>query len=312
MKNKTLQEDDQKKNPLESKTLQALKIKNLSPTKIADQFWCEMQLHFKLLFGMEPTEVMLLGAEIHRTIEEELGPVVEVEVETRDDEITTFILQFYLKLKMLADFGLTRELPVMGKLNGWPVIGVIDQLEINEVNGEKYLFITDYKTRKSKRTPSYEQKRRNNIQLQVYWYVLHDLLEGKFTVEMFKEFFGLENKLKPSEELIKQLPQNIAELLKRKTPEELLEESFRILKELPLLSNQLQAIYLHQKDQTIVHHERTFFHEESFEIDMQWAMGYWQGKRKPNRSPQKWMCNFCQFTDKCEYFLRDYLREKEE
>ncbi|MCF2144432.1 MAG: PD-(D/E)XK nuclease family protein [Candidatus Heimdallarchaeota archaeon] len=311
MTKKEFKKEETTKEEQTPETNHAPKVRNLSPTKIADQFWCEMQLHFRLLLGMEPTEVMIAGADIHRSLEEELGPVVEVSVETRDDELITFILQQYLKLKMLKDYGLTRELPVLGVLSGFPVIGIIDQLEIIEVGNEKRLLITDYKTRKSKRAPSYEQKRRNNIQLQVYWYTLHNLLTGKFTREMFKEFLGIEEKLKPSTELLKQLPENLTELLTEKTPEELLKENFKLLKQLPKLSDELQAIYLHQKDRTIVYVERTFFHEESFETDMEWAMGYWEGKREPNRSPQKWMCKFCQFTDKCEYYLRDYLKEKE-
>jgi len=36
-------------------------VHHVSPSKIADQFWCEMQLHLKLRLGMEPTEEMIKG-----------------------------------------------------------------------------------------------------------------------------------------------------------------------------------------------------------------------------------------------------------
>ena len=61
-------------------------VHHVSASKIADQFWCEMQLHLKLQLGIEPTPEMIKGTEIHRSLEEELGPVIEVEVTTNDWE----------------------------------------------------------------------------------------------------------------------------------------------------------------------------------------------------------------------------------
>lgn len=287
-------------------------IKNLSPTKIADQFWCEMQLHLKLHLGMEPTQEMIIGSKIHRSLEEELGPIIEVEVESFEDNLIAYILQIYIKLKALLRDNITRELPVIGKIQDTPCLGIVDQLEIEttESHGKK-LVITDYKTRKSKRAPSYEQKRRNRIQMQVYWHMIQDLHEGKFTIDMFKDHFEVPKELIPSEELLQQLPIDLQEILQKNTPHQLLEEIFLIFINLPGLSNELKAIYIHQEDQQIVFTDRTYFHEESFEVDMNWAIAYWKGNRMPNECPQQWMCNFCQFTDNCSYFLKRYLNKKE-
>ncbi len=283
---------------------------NLSASKIADQFWCEMQLHLKLQLGMEPTEEMIIGSEIHRNLEEELGPIIEVVVTTPDDSIIAYILQIYTKLLPLISKGITRELPVIGRINEIPVLGIIDQIEIEEFENQKSLLISDYKTRKSKKAPSFEQKRRNRIQMQVYWYLLNDLLNGKFTSQMFKEYFEIKD-LKPSQELLDQLPDEHKDLFKQLTPLELLDKVFEMYKVLPKLSNELRAIYLYQEDQSIVFADRSYYHEESFEVDMEWAMDYWAGNRIPNECSQNWMCNFCQFTDNCSYFLKRFLADKE-
>jgi exonuclease V len=286
-------------------------FRNLSASKIADQFWCEMQLHLKLQIGMEPTEEMIIGSEIHRSLEEELGPIIEVIVTTPEDSVIAYILQIYTKLLSLQTNKITRELPVIGKINDIPVLGIIDQLEIEVFEEEKTIIITDYKTRKSKRAPSFEQRRRNQIQMQVYWYLLYNLTTGNYTIDMFKEYFEITKNLEPSQELMEQLPEEQKELFKKLTPLDLLNRIFEFYKTLPKLSNELRAIYLFQEDQSIVFADRSFYHEESFEVDMDWAMGYWSGERIPNDCHQNWMCKFCQFTDNCSYFLKRFLVDKE-
>ena len=292
--------------------LKAPKVICLSPSKIADQFWCEMQLHLKMQLGVEPTEEMIVGRDIHRKLEEELGPIIEIIPTTIEDSILTFILQIYTKLETLTKKSITRELPVFGKINDFYCLGIIDQIKIDERSpNEKRLVISDYKTRKSKTIPSYEQKRRNRIQMQIYWFLMQQLIEGKFTKDMFKKLLKIPSELKASEQLLEQLPEELKLLMIGFSSEDLLNQIFLGFSNLPKLSDELIAIYLYQEDQTEVHRDKTFFHEESFEIDMEWALNYWKGERNPNECPQKWMCNFCQHTDKCHYFLTRYINGNE-
>ena len=287
-------------------------IHHISASKIADQFWCEMQLHLRLEHGLIPTEEMIQGSAIHRKLEEKLGPIIEVEVETLEDSIVTYLLQIYTKLQTLSEIGITRELPVIGKIDDIPCLGIIDQLEIKTTSeNEKQLVISDYKTRKSRRAPSYEQKRRNRVQLQVYWHLLNELIEGNFTKEMFRDYFEMPYNIVPSEELKQQLTEDHLKILENYPPDDLLSEIFLLLKNLPEQSLELNAIYLHQEDQSVVHQDCSLFHQESFEVDMDWAVKYWKKERTPNNCSQQWMCKFCQFTDNCSYFLKRYLNDNE-
>lgn len=288
-------------------------VKNLSPSKIADQFWCEMQLHLRLHLGMVPSEEMIVGSQIHRLLEEELGPIFEVTVTTLNDGIIAYILQIYTKLQTLLKMGVTRELPVIGKIQDMPCLGVIDQLAFEvSPDDQKQMVITDYKTRKSKRAPTYEQKRRNRIQLQVYWHLLNELKDGKFTIDMFEDYFEMPEELIPSEDLLDQLPDEHKRLITEVEPTKLLSEAFSTFRSLPNLSEELKAVYLYQVDQQLLFTDRTFFHEESFEVDMDWAVGYWRGKRTPGVCPQQWMCKFCQFTGNCSHYLRKNMNKKDE
>jgi exonuclease V len=212
---------------------------------------------------------------------------------------------------MLYESGITRELPVVGMIKDVPCLGIIDQLTLEETKEGKKLVITDFKTRNSKRAPSYEQKRRNRIQLQVYWFLLQNLQKGLFSEKGFKEFFNINTELIPSDELLQQLPEQLQTILTENPSEQLIATIFEMFQELPTLSKELQAVYLHRKDKTVVHTDRTMFHEEAFEVDINWAIEYWQGKRTPNECPQQWMCKFCPFTDKCHYYLKRYYKLEE-
>ncbi|MFW9921666.1 MAG: PD-(D/E)XK nuclease family protein [Candidatus Thorarchaeota archaeon] len=286
-------------------------VHHISASKIADQFWCEMQLHLKMQLGFEPTEEMVQGTNIHRNLEEELGPVIDIIATTPEDSIVAYILQMYTKLDTLIKLKITRELPVIGKIEDIPCLGIIDQLEIKpkEMNNEE-IIISDFKTRKSRSSPTYEQKRRNRIQLQVYWHLLNDLKQGKYTKEMFMEYFEMNKDIIPSDNLLAQLPDEHCKLLQDKTPNNLLSEVFQIFKNLPNLSLELHAIYLHQEDKSVVNNDISLFHLESFEVDMAWAVGYWKKIRTPNSCSQQWMCKYCQFSDNCSYFLKKYLNDK--
>lgn len=286
-------------------------IHHLSASKIADQFWCEMQVHLKRQFEVEPTEEMIAGSIIHRSLEEELGPVIEISVAIREDQITAYILQLFIKLTTLLEGGITRELPVIGMIENIHTLGVIDQLEVEvSPEGTELLVISDYKTRNSLREPSYEQKRRNRVQLQIYWFLLHELLEGHFTAQNFIEYFEMPEGITPSNELLSQLPLEHRALLDRMTPDQLLSEVFSIFSRLPRLSPELRAIYLFREDLRVVCSDHSFFRKENFESDMKWALGYWEGKRTPSDCPQKWMCQFCPLTTHCHYFLERSINQE--
>jgi hypothetical protein len=305
------EEDKKQKLPVKKASLEELQITNeiihhLSASKIADQFWCETQLFFKTLYGAEPTEQMIQGTKIHRELEEELGPIIEIKVTTEEEAIFSFLLQMYTKLALLKNEGITRELPVFGKIGSFYCLGIIDQVEIITEKNNQQLRISDYKTRFSNRPPSFIQQRRNRIQMQIYRYLLGELRKGKICIPMFEDFFGKEFKnLEVTEAFIEQIPKLYHNLLENTNPKDLLEGILSEYHSLPKVDNELQAIYLHHETKEVIFIDRSIFHDIQFEVDMEWALEFWLGNRKAKNSSQKWMCNYCPFTEACPYFRKE-------
>ena len=71
---------------------------------------------------------MKTGSTIHKTLEDEIYTTVSVEITTREDALALRIWNVIQGLRMLREYGITRELEVWGVVDGELVNGVIDQL----------------------------------------------------------------------------------------------------------------------------------------------------------------------------------------
>lgn len=71
---------------------------------------------------------MKLGSNIHKTLEDEIYTTVPVDITTKEDALALRIWNIIQGLRMLREFGITRELEVWGLVDGELVTGVIDQL----------------------------------------------------------------------------------------------------------------------------------------------------------------------------------------
>lgn len=87
---------------------------------------------------------MKLGSSIHRTFEDELYTTVPVEVTTKEDAWALRIWNVIQGLRMLRDFGITREMEVWGVVDGQVVNGVIDQLSYECPDPELEATAADY------------------------------------------------------------------------------------------------------------------------------------------------------------------------
>ncbi|PLB34123.1 exonuclease V [Aspergillus candidus] len=104
--------------------------KAFSVTDLISPAWCELQYWYTLTkFGRKRrTAAMKTGSTIHKTLEDEIYTTVSVEITTREDALALRILNVIQGLRMLREYGITRELEVWGVVDGELVNGVIDQL----------------------------------------------------------------------------------------------------------------------------------------------------------------------------------------
>ncbi|KAJ5184351.1 Mpv17/PMP22 [Penicillium cf. griseofulvum] len=112
--------------------------KAFSVTDLVSPAWCELQYWLTLTKHgrKKPTAAMKKGSSMHKTLEDEIYTTVPVEVTTKEDAWGLRIWNVIQGLRMLRDYGITRELEVWGVVDGEFVNGVIDELSYECPNSE--------------------------------------------------------------------------------------------------------------------------------------------------------------------------------
>ncbi|KAJ5291191.1 hypothetical protein N7478_000442 [Penicillium angulare] len=104
--------------------------KAFSVTDLVSPAWCELQYWYTLTkHGRKRrTLAMKKGSVVHKTLEDEIYTTVPVEITTKEDAWALRIWNVIQGLRMLRQYGITRELEIWGVVDGEVVNGVIDQL----------------------------------------------------------------------------------------------------------------------------------------------------------------------------------------
>ncbi|KAJ5208007.1 hypothetical protein N7449_002386 [Penicillium cf. viridicatum] len=105
--------------------------KAFSVTDLVSPAWCELQYWFTLTKHggqKKRTAAMKKGSSMHKTLEDEIYTTVPVEITTKEDAWGLRIWNVIQGLRMLRDYGVTREMEVWGVVDGEFVNGIIDQL----------------------------------------------------------------------------------------------------------------------------------------------------------------------------------------
>ncbi|KAJ5294967.1 Mpv17/PMP22 [Penicillium antarcticum] len=104
--------------------------KAFSVTDLVSPAWCELQYWYTLTkHGRKKrTPAMLRGSTVHKTLEDEIYTTVPVEISTKEDAWGLRVWNIIQGLRMLREYGVTREMEVWGLVDGEIVNGVIDQL----------------------------------------------------------------------------------------------------------------------------------------------------------------------------------------
>lgn len=105
--------------------------KAFSVTDLVSPAWCELQYWFTLTKHggqKKRTAAMKKGSSMHKTLEDEIYTTVPVEITTKEDAWGLRVWNVIQGLRMLRDYGVTREMEVWGVVDGEFVNGIIDQL----------------------------------------------------------------------------------------------------------------------------------------------------------------------------------------
>ncbi|KAJ5581779.1 Major facilitator superfamily domain general substrate transporter [Penicillium sp. DV-2018c] len=120
--------------------------KAFSVTDLVSPAWCELQYWYTLTkHGRKKrTPAMKKGSSMHKTLEDEIYTTVPVEITTKEDAWGLRIWNVIQGLRMLREYGVTRELEVWGVVDGNIVNGVIDQLSYECPDSELEATAADY------------------------------------------------------------------------------------------------------------------------------------------------------------------------
>ncbi|OMO71214.1 Exonuclease V [Corchorus capsularis] len=166
--------------------------RGLSVTDITATEWCEKQMEFSLLFGKRKiSKAMKVGQARHVKLEQEVVKKVKVGVESAEDIWAIKFNNFICGANQLLFEGLTRELPLIGFVEGVWLVGVIDEIRMPQSQSDKNPILVDTKTRQRDFLPAEPQRRNGRLQLMCYKHLWDTLVTGAFPTREFFDVFSL-------------------------------------------------------------------------------------------------------------------------
>uniref|UniRef100_A0ACD5XY25 Uncharacterized protein n=1 Tax=Avena sativa TaxID=4498 RepID=A0ACD5XY25_AVESA len=164
----------------------------LAVTDITATEWCDKQMEFVLEHGKpERTQAMKAGSDRHAQLEQEVIERVDIAIRSAEESWAVKFMNFIVGTNQLLFNGLTRELPVIGVVEGSWMVGIIDELRMPVDGISFHPILVDTKTRFKATIPSEAQKRNGRLQLMCYKYLWDSLIAEKFPAENFFSYFDL-------------------------------------------------------------------------------------------------------------------------
>ncbi|KAG2624328.1 exonuclease V, chloroplastic-like [Panicum virgatum] len=272
----------------------------LAITDITATEWCEKQMEFVLEHGKpERTEAMKAGSERHAQLEQEVVERVEVAIRSAEELWAVKFINFIVGTNQLMFEGITREIPVIGLVEGSWMIGIIDEIRM-PIDGISFQpILVDTKTRVRPTIPSEAQKRNGRLQLMCYKYLWDSLIAEKFPAENFFSYFDLD----PNYLLSDDIKQYISSLgFDAKTFEDVLKYFKATCHTLPQSGESLLLRYELQSDHSLLEEYQFTYDARWFKDQIQEVLSFWQGSREPKfvTEEERWKCSFCKFASKCQ------------
>lgn len=328
--------------------------KPFSVSDLTASSWCELQYWYtltRLPFGRKTrTAAMKEGTKIHKELEDEVHTTVHVEITTKEDAFGLRVWNLIQGLRTLRETGLTRELEVWGLVDGNLVNGVIDGVSHSHPDGQSekqaeaakkdqpsitsffpssmpkgpLVYLTDVKTRGTRKPANTAQLRPAMVQLYLYHRFLSDMAGQK--LDFFRVFRRYN--LNPDEFfsdtfLAQMMSMHDAEVFDSSpsssptaSPDPL---KYRSLRELiPLLASEisetfpagadsiaplLSVEYRFRGDGSLIDNRTFPVDGAALDAYLSRSLQWWKGERDPRgvQIEDAWKCMVCEFADDCTW-----------
>lgn len=271
-------------------------------TDIAGQYWCERQMELYHLYGRDITKGIKIGKKMHEELENETNVPVVLEPRNYADYLYKELYTGVSAINTLHKSGITREISIYGSLNGYKLVGKIDQLERRD--GE--ISVVETKTRQKDEPPSDSQKLSNRIQPMFYRKMLADIQERAYTAENFRRSYNID-KLRMTEEFVRQLGA-IGVKGDIQNHETIANMFFDSLARIGKLSDKLYLRYVNQFTGKLIKRYAFKYDTDYVSSSTEFVMKFWSGEREslPVPENESWKCTMCTFYgNKCKVWWKE-------
>lgn len=268
----------------------------ISVTDLSTQLWCEKQLEFSLERGRVKTQEMQKGGDRHQDLHKEIAILVKVEPKSIEDFVALKLHNCLVGLTRLLREGITREIPVFGKVNSLFVVGSVDEFVLEK----NKLKIVDTKTRKSNNMPSETQKRTTKFQLMLYKHLFDSIKEERFSINDLLKYYNFNEGSYITKEFQKQI-NDIGDKIEPNLLK-LMTMVFSLIKRFPKIDDIFEVRYEHQGSKMLIGVDRFGFDSFEFKRNCDFVEEFWLGKRKAMlvEESNSWKCNICEFNQECK------------
>ncbi|HIH50243.1 MAG: PD-(D/E)XK nuclease family protein [Candidatus Micrarchaeaceae archaeon] len=274
--------------------LSELHKSSIRASDIAAQYWCERQMEYNYRYGRKITAQIKEGRAIHEELESETNVPIILQPRNYPDALYRDLYRSYMALLSLPENKRTREVSIYGSINGYTVVGKIDELQTND--GE--ITILEDKTKQSDTIPSESQSLTHKVQIMTYKKMVDDIKDGSYGLANFTAAYHTDE-MALSEEFKRQLDaikvqkelQGVSKIAKR---------FFDAFASVGKVSGRLHIRYINQFSGKEIKLYKFDYRKEEMDDIIKYILKYWNGERESMPVPEneQWKCNYCVFFGK--------------
>lgn len=269
---------------------------SIRATDIAAQYWCERQMELNYIHGARITAEIKKGRALHEELEHETNIPIPIVLMPKSfaDVMYKTLYTSCCALDALIKNKIAREIQVYGAINGFTLVGKMDQLEIKD--GE--VFVWEDKTKTSDNVPTEPQMLAHKVQVMVYRKMMADLINKAYTIDIFRKKYGIAT-LRISEEFARQL--DMLEIPKNmQSVDAIATKFFETFPKLGKMSDVLHIRYINQFTGKEIKLYKFNYDEKEIGKELDFVLKYWSGEREslPVPENEKWKCGYCVFFGK--------------
>ena len=274
--------------------LERLNKASIRASDIASQYWCERQMEYNYIHGSRITDEIRKGRQMHGALEEETNVPIVLMPRNYSDFLYKGLYTSYSAVKALRTNRKTREVQAYGSINGFKLVGKIDQLEMKD---DEVVIVED-KTRGSDRLPSEAQMTTHKVQVLLYRKMLADIQDKRYTSGNFKNSYRTSS-MRITSEFARQL--DALQVDKAiQSIDAVSERFFSSIEGMGRVSDTLHIRYINQMTGKVIQTHRFQYSEGEMSGILDFVLKYWRGEREslPVPRDESWKCNFCAFFGK--------------